>query len=44
MNQESKLQLWLGLGFVLIVVVGIVVARMLSQQPQDTRSDASVAG
>ena len=44
MNQESKLQLWLGLGFVLIVVIGIVVARMLTAQPQDTRSQASVAG
>lgn len=44
MEKTSKLQLWLGLGLVTLVVVGIVVARMLTSEPQDTRSQASVPG
>jgi len=44
MQPANKNQLLLGLGLVGIVVAGIMVARQLTSQTQDTRGSASVAG
>ena len=44
MQPANKNQLLLGLGLVGIVIVGILIARQLSTQTQDTRGSASVAG
>ncbi|MBU0978281.1 MAG: hypothetical protein ABIJ03_03845 [Patescibacteria group bacterium] len=44
MQPANKNQLLLGLGLVGVVVVGILIARQLSTQPQDNRGTASVEG